>query len=52
MLLIETLRERYDIPVENVRGHRELEGSNTRCPGENVDLAGLRENLLAREKTQ
>jgi hypothetical protein len=52
ILLIETLRGRYDIPVENVRGHRELEGSNTRCPGENVDLAGLRENLLAREKTQ
>jgi N-acetyl-anhydromuramyl-L-alanine amidase AmpD len=38
---------RYDIPIYNVRGHRELTGCHTRCPGENVDLVRLRALLDA-----
>lgn len=44
--LIRELRARYDIPVENVRGHRELTGCRTRCPGANVDLDALRAAVL------
>jgi N-acetyl-anhydromuramyl-L-alanine amidase AmpD len=36
------LCERYAIPTENVRGHRELSGCRTRCPGANFDLEALR----------
>jgi LysM repeat protein len=41
------LREKYNIPVQNVRGHRELTGTNTRCPGLNFDMDGLRASLRA-----
>ena len=44
--LIQMLRLRYELPAENIRGHRELAGSHTRCPGANVDLDGLRAALL------
>lgn len=48
------LMEKYNLPPENVRGHRELTGSNTRCPGSNFDLdalrASLRAALVAKEK--
>lgn len=43
--LIQELRQKYDIPVENVRGHRELAGSHTVCPGFNVDPAAVRRHL-------
>ena len=45
--LIRYLREKYDIPVENVRGHRELLGNSTVCPGHNLDPAELRAKLRA-----
>lgn len=43
--LIQHLRQKYDIPVENVRGHRELAGNSTVCPGLNFNPAALREKL-------
>lgn len=49
--LIQHLRQVYDIPVENVRGHRELLGNSTTCPGGNFDPANLRERLQADEDT-
>jgi hypothetical protein len=45
LYLISMLRKRYNIPIENIRGHRELIGCNTDCPGSNFDLDQLRENL-------
>ena len=43
--LVEELRKRHNIPVENVRGHRELAGCQTICPGLNVDPAQIRQQL-------
>jgi hypothetical protein len=40
--LIQHLRARYAFPVENVRGHRELAGCRTGCPGANLNLDALR----------
>ena len=41
------LMEKYSIPPENVRGHRELTGSHTHCPGFNFDLDAFRATLRA-----
>ncbi len=43
--LIQQLRKKYNIRLENVRGHRELAGIHTTCPGHGFDLAELRANL-------
>ena len=43
--LLSDLTGRYDLDPETVRGHGELEGCSTRCPGVNVDLAALRTEL-------
>lgn len=43
--LIQHLRQKYEVPVENVRGHRELAGNSTTCPGHNLDPAQLRARL-------
>ena len=40
--LVADLRARHDLPADSVRGHRELAGSRTRCPGAHLDLAALR----------
>jgi nucleoid-associated protein YgaU len=45
LALIQYLRQKYNIPVENVRGHRELPGNSTSCPGLNFNPAQLREKL-------
>lgn len=45
LALIQYLREKYGIPVENVRAHRELRGNGTTCPGHNIDPAQLRLTL-------
>ncbi|RME70148.1 MAG: LysM peptidoglycan-binding domain-containing protein, partial [Chloroflexi bacterium] len=45
--LVQYLRQKYSIPVENVRGHRELAGNSTECPGQNFDPARFRETLRA-----
>lgn len=42
LALIKHLRSKYNIPVENIRGHRELRGNGTTCPGHNFDPAELR----------
>jgi len=39
------LMNKYTIPPQNVRGHRELTGSKTHCPGLNFDLAAFRAAL-------
>jgi LysM repeat protein len=41
------LMETYNIAPENVRGHRELTGSNTHCPGVNLNLDAFRASLRA-----
>ncbi len=47
LALVQYLRDKYNIPVENVRGHRELLGNSTACPGQNLDPAELRAKLRA-----
>jgi len=49
MALLQHLRQKYNIPVENVRGHRELLGNSTICPGLNLDPAQIRASLRAAE---
>jgi LysM repeat protein len=41
------LMETHNIPPENVRGHRELTGCSTHCPGFNFDLDAFRASLRA-----
>lgn len=43
--LIQYLRKKYEIPVENVRGHRELAGNSTVCPGHLLDPAQIRAKI-------
>ncbi|RPJ55349.1 MAG: N-acetylmuramoyl-L-alanine amidase, partial [Dehalococcoidia bacterium] len=50
--LIQQLRRQYTIPVENVRGHRELAGNSTTCPGLNFDPASLRVKLKALDEAE
>jgi LysM repeat protein len=50
--LIQHLRQKYHIPVENVRGHRELAGNSTTCPGHNFDPAELRAKLQALDEIE
>ncbi len=45
LALLKYLLTKYHIPVENVRGHRELRGNHTQCPGLNFDPAQLRQKL-------
>lgn len=39
------LMQKYQIPVENIRIHRELTGNHTQCPGLNFDPEHLRRQL-------
>lgn len=48
--LIQHLRHKYGIPITHVQGHRELKGSNTTCPGLNLDLDQLRAQLATIER--
>ncbi len=45
MELAAHLMQKYRVPVENVRVHRELAGNQTSCPGLNLDAATLRQQL-------
>jgi LysM repeat protein len=47
LALIQQLRRKYSLPVDSVRGHRELAGNATTCPGSNLDPAQLRAALRA-----
>jgi N-acetyl-anhydromuramyl-L-alanine amidase AmpD len=40
--LVADLCARYRLPADSVRGHGELRGNRTRCPGRNLDVAALR----------
>jgi hypothetical protein len=40
--LVDDLRARHRLPADSVRGHGELTGCKTRCPGANLDIAALR----------
>lgn len=40
--LVNTLRRHYDIPIENVIGHRET-GANKTCPGTQIHMQRLRD---------
>ena len=42
LALVADLASRYGLDAASVRGHRELDGSRTVCPGGNVDLDLLR----------
>lgn len=37
--------EKYNVPPENILGHRELEGVNTVCQGKNLDVGRIRSVL-------
>lgn len=50
--LVQQLRKKYQIPVENVRGHRELAGNATNCPGPKFDPAQFRTSLRAADETE
>ncbi|MCB0191453.1 MAG: LysM peptidoglycan-binding domain-containing protein [Anaerolineae bacterium] len=52
LALIQHLRQKYNIPVENVRGHRELRGNGTTCPGYNIDPAQLRLKIKELDETE
>jgi nucleoid-associated protein YgaU len=52
LALLQQLRKKYDIPVENVRGHRELAGNATTCPGSTVDPAQIRAALRAADEAE
>ena len=47
LALLQQLRKKYQVPIENVRGHRELPGNVTTCPGPNLDPAQIRAVLRA-----
>lgn len=49
LYLISILRDKYNIPIDNIRGHRELNGCDTICPGENFDLHNLRKIVQLHE---
>lgn len=43
--LLTGISKGYDIPVENIRGHGELEGTSTRCPGGNFKISEIRDEV-------
>lgn len=42
IVLINKLCWQYNIPKQNIKGHRDWVGNNTICPGKNFDLDGLK----------
>lgn len=52
LALIQRLRQKYGLPVENVRGHRELTGTTTACPGSHLDPAEIRQKLHEMEEAE
>jgi len=44
-VFVRHLMAKHGIPVEKVRGHRELTGCKTHCPGLNFDLGAFRASL-------
>jgi N-acetyl-anhydromuramyl-L-alanine amidase AmpD len=50
--LIQHLRQKYNIPIDQVLGHRELAGNSTVCPGPNLDPALIRDQLRAADEAE
>ena len=46
--LVTHLCYRYNIPVENIKGHGEMPGANTECPGKNFPWESFKEALRKR----
>lgn len=44
--LVNKLCLEYQIPKENIKGHRDWVDNNTSCPGKNFDLEGLKKWIL------
>lgn len=47
--LVRSVMARYGLQPGDVKGHRELPGCRTRCPGANLDLDRLRAEVARRE---
>ncbi len=43
--LIRVLRQQYDIPLWNIRGHKDIKGEITECPGKNFPMRRLKREL-------
>jgi len=41
VILINTLRAEYSIPIQNIRQHRDIKGKHTDCPGKNFPFHRL-----------
>lgn len=52
LALVQYLRRKFNLPVENVRAHRELLGNSTACPGQNLDPAEFRAKLQALDEAE
>ncbi|MDI6758387.1 MAG: N-acetylmuramoyl-L-alanine amidase, partial [Candidatus Omnitrophota bacterium] len=39
--LINVLREQYNVPIRNIRRHKDIEGKITECPGANFPFERL-----------
>ncbi len=39
--LIKVLREQYNVPIRNIRKHKDIKGKNTECPGNNFPFYKL-----------
>lgn len=44
--LVRRLAEKYNIPPECILGHREVQGTSTKCPGKNFLIDELRSDVL------
>jgi len=47
--LVDHLRLLYNIPIYNIKGHKDVSGATTRCPGSNFPSAKLKKELSRRE---
>lgn len=45
LLMVNHLQAKYDIPVKNVKGHGEMPGAHTDCPGKNFRMKDFRKKL-------
>jgi hypothetical protein len=52
LALLQQLRHKYEVPIENVRGHRELPGNVTTCPGLTLDPGQIRAALRAADEAE
>lgn len=46
LYLLQTKAHQYNIPIENIRGHRELPNTRKTCPGKLIDMDYIRDTLL------